>query len=163
MQLLTFSLGGHPYAIESRRIVEVLPLVSARPLPRAPEYVLGLFTYRGSLVPLVDLGVLLGVGPAVALLSTRVIVVSLGEEARPGLPITSGADRLGLIAEHVLAIRSAEDASAMIPSLDLPSAPALGRVLRLGGETVQVLDIDRLLPDDLRAGLFPAGIREGTP
>lgn len=163
MQLLTFSLGGHPYAIESRRIVEVLPLVSARPLPRTPDYVLGLFTYRGSLVPLVDLGVLLGAGPAAAMLSTRVIVVSLGEEARPGLPITSGAKQLGLIAEHVIAIRSADDATAVIPSLQLASAPALGRVLRLGGETVQVLDVDRLLPDDLRAGLFPAAGREDRP
>ncbi len=163
MQLLTFSIGGNPYAVESRRIVEVLPLVTARPLPHVPEHVRGLFTYRGGLVPLVDLGVLFGVGRAAELLSTRVIVVSLGEMARPGLPISSDARQLGLIAEHVVAIRSAEDATASIPSLELASAPYLGRVIRLGGETVQVLDVDRLLSDDLRAGLYPATTPEGTP
>jgi chemotaxis-related protein WspB len=61
MQLLTFGVGGEPYAIESRRVVEVLPLVPARSLPQLPDYLLGLFTYRGSLVPLVELGRRLGV------------------------------------------------------------------------------------------------------
>ena len=63
MQLLTFSIAGQPYAIESRRVIEVLPLVSARPLPRAPDYLLGIFTYRGRLLPLVDLARRLGVAP----------------------------------------------------------------------------------------------------
>jgi chemotaxis-related protein WspB len=56
MQLLTFSIAGEPYAIEARLVIEVLPLVPARPLPQVPDYVLGIFTYRGDLVPLVDLG-----------------------------------------------------------------------------------------------------------
>ena len=55
MQLLTFTVAGETYAIESRAVVEVLPLVPARPLPLAPDYVRGVFTYRGGLVPLVDL------------------------------------------------------------------------------------------------------------
>ena len=56
MQLLTFTVAGQTYAIESRRVVEVLPLVPARPIPHPPAYIRGIFTYRGRLVPLVDLG-----------------------------------------------------------------------------------------------------------
>ena len=51
MQLLTFSIAGEPYAIEARLVIEVLPLVPARPIPQVPDYVLGIFTYRGDLVP----------------------------------------------------------------------------------------------------------------
>ena len=145
MQLLTFGVGGEPYAIESRRVVEVLPLVPARSLPQLPDYLLGLFTYRGSLVPLVELGRRLGVGPAVKRLSTRVIVVAL-----------EGGHRLGLVAENVIVIRAVDEAATAVPPLELDAAPYLGRVLRLGGETVQLLDVDRLLPADLHAGLFPA-------
>jgi chemotaxis-related protein WspB len=163
MQLLTFAIGGNAYAIESRRIVEVLPLVMARPLPHQPDFVRGLFSYRGSLVPLVELGLLIGANAAAELLSTRVIIVALGEEARPGLPIRTAARQLGLVAEKVIAIRNAEEATTVMPSLQLASAPYLGRVLRLGVEMVQVLDIDRLLPDDLMAGLFPAATSEGRP
>lgn len=157
MQLLTFAIGGHPYAIESRRIVEVLPLVAARPMPHVPDFVRGLFTYRGRLLPLVDLGVLLGASKAPELLSTRVIVVSLDQDAEAGLPARQHARHLGLVAERVISIRSAAGTAAVLPHLELASAPYLGPVFTLGGDTIQVLDIDRLLPDDLSNGLMPGG------
>ena len=149
MQLLTFTVAGHDYAIESRRVVEVLPVVPARPLPRTPPYVRGIFTYRGSLVPLVDLGVRLADQPPEERLSTRVIVVDF---LPPG---AATSRRLGLVAEQVVSIRSSEDAEASLPPLALPAAPFLGHLLRLGGRTVQLIEIDRLLPEDLATGLFP--------
>jgi chemotaxis-related protein WspB len=155
MQLLTFSIGGHPYAIESRRIVELLPLVAARPLPHMPPCVRGLFTYRGRLLPLVDLGLLLGAGTAPDLLSTRVIVVSLDHDAEAGIPVRQRGRQLGLVAEQVISIQSTDGTAAILPHLKLASAPYLGAVYRLGRVTIQVLDIDRLLPDDLRDGLLP--------
>ncbi|MFM8415333.1 MAG: chemotaxis protein CheW [Planctomycetota bacterium] len=148
MQLLTFSVAGEPYAIESRRVVEVLPRVPARPLPLAPDYLPGVFTYRGSLVPLVDLARRLGVAPSPERLSTRVIVV----DAAGG----GGTVRLGLVAENVVAVRSADGAEASLPALALPGAAFLDRILRLGRDTVQLIDVDRLLPDELVAGLLPA-------
>lgn len=147
MQLLTFSVAGEAYAIESRRVVEVLPLVKARPIPRTPDYVRGIFTYRGRLVPLVDLGLRLGTGPLEERLSTRVIVC---EHATPG----GGSRQLGLVAENVISICSAEDAEASLPSLDLHDAPFLGAVLRIGGRTIQIIAVDRLLPADVSTGLF---------
>ena len=59
MQLLTFTIGAEDYAIESRRVVEVVPFVAARPIPRTPDFIRGIFTHRGRLIPLVDLGWLL--------------------------------------------------------------------------------------------------------
>lgn len=152
MQLLTFSIAGEPYAIEARLVIEVLPLVPARPLPQVPDYVLGIFTYRGDLVPLVDLGRRLGSGPPLQRLSTRVIVV----EFRPDTAAPAAAVRLGLVAENVIAIRGAGEAEASLPPLQLAAAPYLGRVLRLGGGTVQLIEVAKLLPADLLAGLCPA-------
>ncbi len=152
MQLLTFSIAGEPCAIEARLVTEVLPLVPARPLPQVPDYVLGMFTYRGDLVPLVDLSRRMAAGPPRQRLSTRVIVV----EFRPPERLADAAVRLGLVAENVIGIRGADKAAVGSPPLQLASAPYLGPLLRLGGETVQVIDIRRLLPDDLLAGLFPS-------
>ena len=162
MQLLTFSIAGEPYAIEARLVIEVLPLVPARPIPQVPDYVLGIFTYRGDLVPLVDLGRLIGAGPPTQRLSTRVIVV----EFHPlrSAAITAAAVRLGLVAENVISIRGAEEADASLPHLQLVTAPYLGQVLRIGGGTVQLIDLARLLPPDLLDGLCPptpAGPAEG--
>lgn len=156
MQLLTFTVAGQDYAVVSRRVVEVLPLVPARPLPRMPEYMRGIFTYRGGLVPLVDLGIRLADRPPAERLSTRVIVVEL-QAAAGGQP-----RRLGIVAENVISIRSAEDADAALPALDLAAAPFLGGILRLGGRTVQLIEVDRLLPEELAAGLFPAVAEAGS-
>jgi chemotaxis-related protein WspB len=156
MQLLTFTVAGESYAIESRRVVEVLPLVPARPIPLTPGYVRGVFTYRGSLVPLVDLGRRLGDVDLEERLSTRVIVV---EYLPPGLPRPA---RLGLVAENVISIVAAERAETSLPALALAAAPFLGRILRIDGRTVQVVDVDRLLPADLAAGLFPAASTEAA-
>lgn len=150
-QLLTFTVAGHDYAIESRQVVEVLPLVPARPVPHMPPYMRGMFTYRGGLVPLLDLGLRLAGRPPAERLSTRVLVVdaSLPE---PRHRITA---RLGLVAEHVLAIRSADDAAARHPLHEPPDAPYLGPLLRLDGQTIQLLDVGRLLPPDLAEALYP--------
>ena len=43
MQLLTFTIGAEDYAIESRRVVEVVPLVATRPIPRTPDFIRGIF------------------------------------------------------------------------------------------------------------------------
>lgn len=162
MQLLTFTIAGLPYAIESRRVIEVLPLVTARPIPLVPDYVRGMFAYRGRLVPLVDLGRRLAQASGdVDRLSTRVIVV----EFVPPVHGRSGprAIRLGLIAENVISICSVEDAAASTPELAMENAPFLGSMLRIGGQTVQLIVVERLLPTDVLHGLFPDAVEAGPP
>ena len=149
MQLLTFTVAGQTYAIESRRVIEVLPLVPARPIPHMPEFIRGIFTYRGRLVPLVDLAVRLAVGRIQERLSTRVIVVEYAAAARE-------TQHLGLVAENVISVCSAEEADASLPSLEFGDAPFLGRILRIGGRTIQLLEVEKLLPGDVSTGLFPA-------
>ncbi|NDC54082.1 MAG: purine-binding chemotaxis protein CheW [Planctomycetia bacterium] len=147
MHILAFTVAGQPYAIPARTVVEVLPLVPARPLPLLPDYMAGVFTYRGRMVPLVDLASRFGAaaGRTGGRLSTRVIVV---EFAPGGL---AGAMRLGLVADDVISIEEAAETDPVAPSSG--TVPFLGRLVRLGGTTVQMVVVERLLPDDLLAGL----------
>lgn len=156
MQLLTFTIAGQTYAIPSRTVVEVLPLVPARPLPRTPAFVRGIFTYRGQLLPLVDLGRRIADTPLTERLSTRVVVVEFPAPGPPERPPL----RLGLVAENVIAITSSDRAEAALPPLELPDAPFLGAILRIGDRTVQLVDVPRLLPADMLAGLFPTQAAE---
>lgn len=55
MLLLTFNLGDDLYAIPVSDVIEVIPLVQIKPLRLAPPWVAGLFNYRGSSVPVLDL------------------------------------------------------------------------------------------------------------
>jgi chemotaxis-related protein WspB len=160
MQLLTFTIAGQPYAIPSKRVIEVLPLVPARPVPGMPGYVTGLFNYRGQLLPLIDLGTRIAAAPPPRRLSTRVIVV----EFPAGAGVEAGAAglaRMGLVAENVISIRSVEGESSPLATMALPHAPYLGRILRLeertgtDATTVQLIELERLLPEELLRGLFP--------
>ena len=134
MRLLTFTVGSECYGVPSRLVVEVLPLVPARPVPLAAPFVRGVFGYRGRLVPLVDLGLLLLGRPVRERLSTRVIVV----EPTPAAP------RLGMVAEDVVAFATIADTPAT-PPWQAAEAPFLGRLLRIDGRTVQLIEPEYLL------------------
>jgi chemotaxis-related protein WspB len=135
MRLLTFTVGAESYGVPSRLVVEVLPLVPARPVPHSAPYLRGVFGYRGSLVPLVDLGLLFLGRPLRERLSTRVIVI----EPAPAAP------RLGIVAENVVSFATVDDTAAA-PAWREAHAPYLGRVLRIDGRTVQLIEPGHLLP-----------------
>jgi len=165
MQILTFTVAAQPYAIPSRAVLEVLPLVPARPVPLLPDYVAGVFAYRGTLVPLVDLRRRFGAPAehhaARPRLSTRVIVVEFAnpESAEPAE--SSRPTRLGLVADDVVSIQVTSDEQATAATM--PHAPFLGRLLRLAGGTIQMIAVDRLLPPELLDGLAAAATGVDAP
>ena len=52
---LLFRMEGDRYALDAREVVEVLPLLRLKRIPEAPEWVAGVFSHRGVLVPVLDL------------------------------------------------------------------------------------------------------------
>ena len=155
MQLLTFTIGGQAYAIESKKVVEVLPLVSTRPIPHLPDYLPGIFTYRGRFVPLVDLGLRINGSPLTRRLSTRVIVVEIGQQEPAHQAAASRLVRFGIMAENVVTIRSTGAEAGETAAKELAADAYLGRLLRLDGQTVQMLLPEQVIPSDLLASLFP--------
>src|ERR1700678_1777847 len=117
MLLLTFTVGPNRYAIDVARIVELVPRVDRRSVPHAPAFLAGLLSYRGNVVPVIDLCLLLDVAPCRDCLSSRIILVSDApidhKQSKPDRS-DAGADSsgsqpdrarpsslLGLVAEHV--------------------------------------------------------------
>jgi len=139
-----FRAGPTRYALAASSVVEVVPLVRLEPLPGAPASVRGLFSYRGTPVPAVDVSVLTGAGPAPDRMSTRIVIVSWAED--------DGTARLaGLIATSVTETvdRSADDPP---PSgLALPSAPWIASAFIVGGEVVPCVRVEAFLPAEVRA------------
>ena len=54
-----------------------------------------------------------------------------------------------------ISICSAEEAEATLPPLDVRDAPFLGRILRIGGRTIQMIAVESMLPSEVSTGLFP--------
>jgi chemotaxis-related protein WspB len=148
MLLLMLRVGDDLYAIRAGRVVEVVPQVALRALPHAPEYLTGMFDYRGRVVPVVDLGLLMGRRACAPRLSTRIVVVDAAP--RP----SAGRHLLGLVAEQVSDVKRFDDSRVVFPPMDLDQAPYLGAIVRADEGLVQVIEADRVLTESLRDALF---------
>lgn len=147
MLCLLLRLGSERYALDARRIVEVVPMVALRPLPHALPYVAGLFDYRGVLVPVIDLCRLTSPRNCGAFLTTRTVLVDY--------PDADGRSHiLGLLAEQVTETVKLKDSDFQSGGIAVDEAPYLGALIKVGDHLVQLLEIEALLPEDLRAQLF---------
>lgn len=59
-QFLTFLLGSEEYAVNITDIQEVRAWEGVNALPRTPKYVAGIISLRGSVIPIIDLRIRLG-------------------------------------------------------------------------------------------------------
>jgi chemotaxis-related protein WspB len=149
MLFLIFELGDDRYALPAALIAEVLPVVRIKRVPHAPPGVIGVFNYRGTPVPVIDLSELTLGRPATPRLSTRLIVVSYPD------PQTQGQSHLlGLIAERATDTMRRDPADFVASGITTGRAPYLGRVTTSSHGVVQRIDVETLLPDDVRESLF---------
>jgi purine-binding chemotaxis protein CheW len=82
-QYLTFFVGAEEYAIDVLRVREVVDGVAITRVPAAPRDVRGVANLRGSVVPVLDLGLRFGGGALVPTARTCVVVVECEGGADP--------------------------------------------------------------------------------
>lgn len=147
MLFLLFELGQDRYALDATRIAEVLPLVRIKQIPQAPRGVAGVFDYRGTPVPVLDLSELALGRPAARRLGTRILLVHYPA----GAAVTQ---LLGLIVERATETLRREPADFSEPGLVNEAAPYLGPVTSDARGLVQRVEVEKLLPQALRDLLF---------
>lgn len=94
MLMLLFHAGDNLYALDCSQVVEVIPIVVLRKIHHVPDYVAGVFNYRGTIVPVIDLCHLIQGTACRSRFSTRIIMVNY--TAKDG-----EYHSLGLMAEQV--------------------------------------------------------------
>jgi purine-binding chemotaxis protein CheW len=62
LELVTFRLAAESYAVETRYVHEIMPVKELTAVPLTPEFLLGVTNLRGEILPVFDLGRLLGLG-----------------------------------------------------------------------------------------------------
>lgn len=147
MLLLLFEVGSDRFGIDASEIVEVIPLVSLKKVPHAPDCVAGVFNYRGQIVPVIDVNALLGERPARSLLSTRIILVKA--------PDSGSEERLlGILAERATETLSCRKEELQPPGITVEDAQYLGEILPLPGGLVQHVTLTNILSDELKSMLY---------
>jgi len=148
-QHLLFRVGTEFFAVPLLEIEAVLPVPDLEPLAQALSHVAGILRYRGRLIPVIDVGLLRGVGPIRRFISSRLILVQ-SQEGEPS--------RLALLVEHALEV-------ATLSPVDRLPESVLGEgrhwlhpdVMTTGSSLVRAVNWSSLLSPEL-ATLCPAPI-----
>ncbi|TAN69648.1 MAG: purine-binding chemotaxis protein CheW [Methylobacter sp.] len=146
-QYLTFMLSGETYAASILRIKEIIQYGQVTEVPRMPGFIRGVINLRGSVVPVIDLGVRFGKPPtAVGRRNCIIIIeVAMGEETH----------NVGVMVDAVNAVLE-------IPTTEIEAAPTFGANIqadfiagmgKINGKFVIILNIQQVLSMDDMAAL----------
>jgi purine-binding chemotaxis protein CheW len=148
-QYLTFALGGEEYGVAILNVQEIKGVSTVTPIPNTPAYVKGVMNLRGTIVPVIDLRLRLGM-PASDYGPFTVIVV-----------LAVGTKIVGTIVDAVSDVLT-------IPTADVQPTPSFGTAVDLrfiagiahaNEKLVVLLDVDTMLRHDELAALDdPSGL-----
>lgn len=99
-QYLTFVLGDEIYAIDILRVQEIKGYSSVTPLPHLPPHVRGVMNLRGTIVPVIDLRMRLGMPSAPYTKFTVIVLVTVGVRMH-GMIVDAVSDVLHLAAGSI--------------------------------------------------------------
>jgi len=141
-QYLTFLLAGEEYAISILKVKEIIEYDTVTTVPKTPRWVRGVINLRGTVVPVVELGLKFGLEERPVTKTTCIVIV----EGQVG----GQSSLMGVLADAVSQVME-------IAAEDIREVPAFGTRIKvdylqgmaqLGKKFVLLLDIDKVLSAD---------------
>ena len=143
-QYLTFQLGEEIFALDVATVREVLDFTTLTEVPRTPAFMRGVINLRGSVVPVVDLGVGFCMSRTEKTVNTCIVVVEVHIDGETLI--------IGALADSVEEVIDLEPEQIQPP-------PSVGTAIRTDfiqgmgrreSTFLMILDIDRVFsPDEL--------------
>jgi len=140
MMMLLFNVDCERFAMDVADVVELVPCVTLQHLPKAPDYISGLMNYRGNIVPVVDLGMLVGEGPVRVLMSSRIILTK---------PVKTENRYIGLLAEKVTETKRISPEEFTGTGVKADACAFVDKIVMDSAGMIQVINLQKLLPDDV--------------
>lgn len=158
-QYLTFRLGDESYAMDIAHVREILRFETITRVPSTPTFIRGVINLRGRVVPVVDLGLKLGLPPCGETRWTCIVIVET--------TIDGEATLMGVMTDAVSAV-------VELAASDIEPPPPFGTQLRLdhllglcrhGDGFAMLLDVERVLSASelLVATAAASAAEEGEP
>jgi purine-binding chemotaxis protein CheW len=149
-QVLTFCLGSETYAVDILLVQEIRGWTPVTRLPQSPTYMLGMLNLRGSIVPVIDMRVRLGLDQALFTPLTVIVVLSV--------QTSRGHREFGLVVDSVSDVVD-------IDATELKETPRLGSkasadlirgLAAVADRMLILLNVDELVRRDLERAEPPA-------
>lgn len=143
-QLLSFQLRDEHFAVEITKVREVLDVTTLTKIPRMPESLSGVINLRGKVMPVIDLGLKLGMKPVENSMNTCIIIVDVATQESDDLI------QIGLLSDSVQEVL-ALDKNAIEPTPYLGSNLNTQFIKGMGRHDdrfIILLDINRVVNDE---------------
>lgn len=147
MLLLSFYIGSERYSILAKDIVEILPLVQLKKIPKAPDYILGLIDYRGTPSPVIDLCNLIESRDCKKVLSSRIIMINYVDAKKQ-------THIVGITAEKVTETININKNDFHASGITLEETRFLGEIAKTKQGVIQYIEIKNILPRKIQLMLF---------
>ncbi len=141
-QYLTFLLAGEEYAIDILKVKEIIEYDTVTTVPKTPVWIRGVINLRGSVVPVVDVGLKFGMEERPITRTTCIVIVEgdwTGQHAFMGVMADSVSQVMDLVSGE---IREVPEFGTRI------RVDYLKGMAHLGKKFVLLLDIDKILSLD---------------
>lgn len=141
-QYLTFLIAEEEYAVGVLRVKEIIEYGAVTRVPTTPPFIRGVINLRGSVVPVIDLGVKFGLPQSPVTKRTCIVIL---EVELSGEPTVMGvvADAVNQVIE--LSPEEIEDPPSFGTRVRVDYLLGMGKT---GRTFVLLLDIDRVLSED---------------
>jgi len=141
-QYLTFLLAGEEYAISILQVKEIIEYDTVTTVPKTPKWIRGVINLRGSVVPVVDLGVKFGMEERAVTKTSCIVIIETQFEGNGAV--------IGIVADAVSQVMD-------LAAEDIRTVPEFGTRIKvdyllgmaqLGKKFALLLDVDKVLSTD---------------
>ncbi|MGI5908516.1 MAG: chemotaxis protein CheW [Christensenellales bacterium] len=136
-QYLIFALGPNHYGIDIKNVTEIIGIQKITKVPELPEYVQGIISLRGKIIPVVDVRMRFKIEAVEYNDRTCIIIVDLGNVS------------VGLIVDGVADVLSFEDSEIVdTPGIEGDQNKFVKGVGKVGDEVKLLINCEKLLNDE---------------
>jgi purine-binding chemotaxis protein CheW len=140
---LSFKVGNELFAANVSHVINILEMVPITKVPKSPEYMLGVINLRGSVLPLIDFRIKLGIEATAFTNNTCILVLSVAQG--------EGLIQIGAVVDGVQEVLEiGEDKISPPPSIHSDGIDEyIKGMYQLNEEKfLMLLDIDKILEKD---------------
>ena len=136
-ELISFRISDQEFCVDIMSVREIRGWTQATPLPRTPAYVRGVINLRGAVLPIIDLGLRLGLQTDAPTERHVIIVTKIGDQT------------VGLLVDAVCDIIAVKD--TLVQATPDVASDKVQRFVRgifsFDGRMINLVALDRILPD----------------
>jgi len=154
MHLLCFNLADKEYAVDIGSVREVRRVKQVTPIPKALDFIEGVVSLRGRVVPIINLRKKLGLPDRTGINVRQAGLPSAKNTSFNRVLITESNDHiLGVAVDSVIGVTAIDKANIEPPDEILKKAEYLIGVGKLAKRLILIIDIEKLLSGEEKSGI----------